>query len=435
MMESSQFSDVQNSFEGLEHIDTKGATCDTYRVKIYGKLHFLKRLKEDFTDDIRYKEALRKEFETGYRLEHPNLVRYISLNNDSILMEYVDGDTLTQRLANHPEYFKSRNNTQKFIRQLLDVLGYLHSHQVLHLDLKPDNILLTRINDDVKLIDLGFCYTDTFEDSQGHTDSFAAPEQLAGKKVDVRTDIYSFGKILELLPNLYKYNKVIARCTAQVPDARYRNIRDLQDAIFPRKSYLKYLLLAVLLLLFTLVFFIKTNNYHHSTKSIEQRVESSNPKPSPVRHVKEKIVEKSYNYSTDVSVKTDGMHATMPIERSENFCAIQGNLSEDEIALLSKPELHVATDEEFEVYKQKLISYYAEVNAFLDDTINMKLFPSHISYLTKYEDLIYEMRESMKNDKWFFPLYNSPMNPICSYTQEYKDAIERKAFINGNKLP
>ena len=69
-------------------------------------------------------------------------MRYISLDNDSILMEYVDGQSLSQRLATDPDYFRKRKNADKFVRQLLDAVSYLHSHQVLHLDLKPDNILL-----------------------------------------------------------------------------------------------------------------------------------------------------------------------------------------------------------------------------------------------------------------------------------------------------
>ena len=236
-MDSSQFSDNQPRFETIEQMDTQGATCDTFRVKLYGKLHFLKRLKSEYAGDIRYQEALRKEFETGYRLEHPNLVRYLSLDKDSILMEYVDGETLSQRLAKDPDYFKQRKNTEKLVRQLLSVLGYLHSHQVLHLDLKPDNILLTHINDDVKLIDLGFCYTDTFADTQGHTNAFAAPEQLAGEKVDARSDIYAFGKILELLPDHSIYNKVIARCTAEHPEDRYQSVEEIMHAINHQRRY------------------------------------------------------------------------------------------------------------------------------------------------------------------------------------------------------
>ena len=239
-MESSQFSDNQSRFDAIEQMESQGATCDTFRVKLYGKLHFLKRLKAEYAGDIRYQEALRKEFETGYRLEHPNLVRYLSLGKDGILMEYVDGETLSQRLTKNPDYFKQRKNSDKLIRQLLSALQYLHNHQVLHLDLKPDNILLTHINDDVKLIDLGFCYTDTFADTQGHTNAFAAPEQKAGRAVDVRTDIYAFGKILELLPDHSLYNRVIARCTAENPSDRYQSIDEILYDINHRRRYFRY---------------------------------------------------------------------------------------------------------------------------------------------------------------------------------------------------
>ena len=245
-MDASQFSANQPRFEAIEQMDTQGATCDTFRVKLYGKLHFLKRLKPEYAGDIRYQEALRKEFETGYRLEHPNLVRYLSLDKDGILMEYVDGETLSQRLTKNPDYFKQRKNTDKLVRQLLSVLGYLHSHQVLHLDLKPDNILLTHINDDVKLIDLGFCYTDTFADTQGHTNAFAAPEQLStprslnlskGPSLTTKTDIYAFGKILELLPDHSIYNKVIARCTAERPEDRYQSVEEILHTINHQRRY------------------------------------------------------------------------------------------------------------------------------------------------------------------------------------------------------
>lgn len=247
-METSRFSDRQSRFETVEQMETQGATCDTFRVKLYGKLHFLKRLKAEYAGDIRYQEALRKEFETGYRLEHPNLVRYISLDSDSILMEYVDGQSLSRCLATDPDYFCKRKNADKFVRQLLDVVSYLHSHQVLHLDLKPDNILLTRIDDDVKLIDLGCCYTDSFPDTTGHTNAFAAPEQLSGGVVGIPTDIFAIGKILECLPEHTIYNKVIAHCTAEDPSARYQSVEEiLHDVSHGRRYWRVVAILAALL--------------------------------------------------------------------------------------------------------------------------------------------------------------------------------------------
>ena len=278
MMESSLFSDSQPRFDMIEQLERPSSTCDTFRVKLYGKLHFLKRLKQDFSNDIRYQEAFRKEFETGYRLEHPNLVRYVSLSDDGVLMEYIDGDTLAERLANHPDYFNDRKNTDKFFRQLLSVVSYLHSHQVLHLDIKPDNILLTRLNNDVKIIDLGCCYTDTFTDTQGRTNSFAAPEQLAGEQTDVRTDIFAIGRILELLPNHQIYNKVIARCTAPDPSLRYQTVEDvLHDINSQRRYYLYVAIFVAIVLLLSMGATLLTHRQDSAPITQESSMGSNNP--------------------------------------------------------------------------------------------------------------------------------------------------------------
>ena len=312
-MESSQFSDSQSRFDAIEQMETQGTTCDTFRVKLYGKLHFLKRLKSEYAGDIRYQEALRKEFETGYRLEHPNLVRYISLDNDSILMEYVEGETLSQRLSSNPDYFKNRKNTDKFIRQLLNVIGYLHSHQVLHLDLKPDNILITRINDDVKLIDLGCSYTDSFPDTTGHTNAYAAPEQLSiiHSPLSIQTDIYAIGKILERLPDHSIYNKVIARCTAEDPADRYQSVEDILHDVSHRK---RYWLVVVVLALIIVVLAIGIAMNHEDRIPADVPTDSlsrdsdlqSNHGPAPVIHdTIQQISPESVNIPTQQSSKKD----------------------------------------------------------------------------------------------------------------------------------
>ena len=416
-MESSQFTDSQPHFESFEPLDTQGATCDTFRVKLYGKLHFLKRLKPEFANDVRYQEAFRKEFETGYRLEHPNLVRYITLNDDGILMEYIDGETLTQCLANRPDYFKEKNHTDKFLRQLLDVVGYLHSHQVLHLDLKPDNILLTRINSDVKLIDLGCCYTDTFTDTQGRTNRYAAPEQLAGEKPDVRTDIYAIGKILELLPTSYIYNKVEQRCTQHDPDSRYQSVADLQFALFPKKKFVLWPLLMILAVVLTVGYFFFTDKEQPSTEIREPQKENKNEEMRETVFVKETV---------------------QPVAQPTNSAPlgpVKSNISKDEEEFVNQPHLHIVTPEEFIRYKHLLDEYYSEVNAFLDDTTNYQKYPSHIAYQSHYRTILRRTMERIEADQWFHPLYESPMNPVSSYTREYKSKVDYRAFLNGNKLP
>ena len=247
-MDTSSFSDIQQSFPDAELLPVGGSTCDCYRVRLYGKLHFLKRLKPELRTDPRYVSALQKEFETGYRLDHPHLVRYVSKGDDYLLTEYVDGENFAQFAANHPEYFKSRKQTDRLLSQLLDVVGFLHQHQIVHLDLKPENILITRIGHEVKLTDLGYCYADAYTDTMGHTDKYAAPEQLNGSSiVDARTDIYAIGKILQTLPNFNIYNKVIARCTATDPSDRYQSIEELQSALKPSTHLI--ILMAILLVI------------------------------------------------------------------------------------------------------------------------------------------------------------------------------------------
>ena len=246
-MDTSEFSDVQQSFPDAELLPVGGSTCDCYRVKLYGKLHFMKRLKPELRTDPRYVAALQKEFETGFRLDHPHLVRYVSRGDDYLLTEYVDGVTLGTFVADNPDYFKSIQNTNRFLTQLLDVVGYLHQHQVIHLDLKPSNILITRIGQEVKLADLGFCYTDTYTDTMGRTDKYAAPEQLAGvSKVDVTTDIYAIGKMLETLSLPPIFNKVKDRCLKKLPAERFQSTDEIKANLPSERRRWPWLVLAIL---------------------------------------------------------------------------------------------------------------------------------------------------------------------------------------------
>lgn len=427
-MESSQFSDGQSPFESIEQIDAHGATCDSFRVKLYGKLHFLKRLKPAFTGNIRYQEALRKEFETGYRLEHPNLVRYISLTDDGILMEYVDGETLSLRIAAHPEYF-TKQNTDKFLHQLLDAVACLHSHQVLHLDLKPDNVLLTRINSDVKLIDLGCCYTDTFADTPGRTNAYAAPEQLSGGSVDERTDIYAIGKILERLPHHDINNKVIARCMASLPKERYQSVRELQDALFRRSRCWTWLYIAILLITFLTGFCLYTYRKPSSTGKKELPTDIRSEQPES-----ERMIEATRHASWKEEKQEKPASEVIPTN-SVTLGPAKTELSEEEKEFLNQPQLRIADSDEFARYKQKLDEYYGEANAFLNDSSNFQKYPSHNAYLSHYQVIIHKTLQRINSDDWFRPLYESSMNPVSSYTRKYKADMEHRAFVNSNKLP
>ena len=133
---------------------------------------------------------------------------------------------------------------------------------MLHLDLKPDNILITRIGHNVKLIDLGGCYTDCFTDTTAHTDAYAAPEQLAalsqqGTAVSESTDLYALGCILRQLPCGSRYQSLISRSTQPLPADRFQSAEEIFSSYFHRSPFRPWhwlMLIFVLLLLVILLF-------------------------------------------------------------------------------------------------------------------------------------------------------------------------------------
>lgn len=218
--------DSLNLFKTSEYGDIidKGIYC-LCKVKRFGKWFFLKGLQPEYAELTTYKEFLKKEFELEIQLEHPNIVRAISLEDNEkfglcFTMEYVDGWTLAEFLATNP----SRRTKKRICIEILSAMSYFHSMQIIHRDLKPQNILITRKGNNVKIIDFGLSDSDTyaiFKQAAG-SDGYAAPEQLdETKDVDLRCDIYAFGKLLNLIfPHRYYFIK--QKCTKTDKEQRYK---------------------------------------------------------------------------------------------------------------------------------------------------------------------------------------------------------------------
>lgn len=283
-MDSSSFdNDINNPFvfTDIEPIKSNGATSDTYKVLIYGKWHFLKRPKKIYADNPLYLAAFQKEFEIGYTLDHPNIVRYIIKGEDQnslyILTDFIDGFTLADFIKLNPNYFNVSKHLDKFITQLLSALKYLHERQILHLDLKPDNILITGVNNDVKLVDFGFSYTDCFSSlAIGKTELFAAPEQLNRQDIDQRTDIYGLGKILEYIfsesdSKISKtHKKLIDKCLPERKEDRFNDINEIQIYLKDKsKSKKKYVYFAIsLCTLVAVISFYQFSSQHDKSSDI-----------------------------------------------------------------------------------------------------------------------------------------------------------------------
>ena len=208
------------------------------KVRRQGKWFILKGLKDEYRDQQAYIELLKKEFELGTHLDHPNIVKILAKEMNPeigpcIVMEFVDGVTLDEFLAAKP----SVSIRRKVVEQLVDALVYIHGKQIIHRDLKPSNILVTRNGNNVKIIDFGLSDADDYAilKQPAGTERYMAPEQKDNDaKIDGRADIYAFGLLLkEIFP--HRYQHIAAVCSRPDRDRRYANAEAVRKA-FERRS-------------------------------------------------------------------------------------------------------------------------------------------------------------------------------------------------------
>ena len=143
-----------------------------------------------------------REAETAGRLQHQNIVTIFDAGEEHdlayIAMEFLKGKDLV-------DYSKADNllpvaTVVSIVARVSEALAYAHKQNVVHRDIKPANIMYEVASDTVKVTDFGIArITDSSKTKTGMvlgTPSFMSPEQLAGKKVDGRSDLYSLGVML-----------------------------------------------------------------------------------------------------------------------------------------------------------------------------------------------------------------------------------------------
>ena len=260
-IESKSYVLSNKSAEEVIPLGAKGATSYSYLVRIEGKEHFMKQLRPELKDDWRYRSAYQKEYEVGRSIASEYIVRYEAIDENAeglyILMEHVNGHTLDEKMASEPEYFSHGRNYEKLFIQLLRGLKALHEAHVAYLDLKPENVMLTQVNGDVKIIDLGFCFADAYSHTAGTTLHFAAPELQRGgsSEVDERTDIYAVGRLMQYVKEAAcvdvpkRLQRIIDRCIRPAKQDRYANVEEVIRAVMQKRRWTRRLGIAMVLFL------------------------------------------------------------------------------------------------------------------------------------------------------------------------------------------
>jgi Tol biopolymer transport system component/predicted Ser/Thr protein kinase len=173
----------------------------------------IKVLPEHLSSNPQLRERFDREAKAISSLSHPHICPLYDVGHqdgvDFLVMEYLEGETLAHRLKKGP---LSPDQVLRYAIQITDALDTAHRHGVIHRDLKPGNIMLTKAG--AKLLDFGLAKVRSAEAAAGMTAlptqttpltgegtilgtlQYMAPEQLEGTEADARTDIFALGAVI-----------------------------------------------------------------------------------------------------------------------------------------------------------------------------------------------------------------------------------------------
>jgi eukaryotic-like serine/threonine-protein kinase len=194
------------------------------------------------TSHAQFSDRFEREAHSIAALNHPHICALYDVGPNFLVMELLEGDTLAERLKKGN---LSIAETVKYGRQIAGALAEAHGKGVIHRDLKPGNVVLTR--NGAKVLDFGLAKsvsdeTLTAANAVMGTPAYMAPEQREGRDCDARTDIFTLGLLLYematgtrtasgVMPKLEhlpeRLAHVIERCLAIEPDKRWQSATDV----------------------------------------------------------------------------------------------------------------------------------------------------------------------------------------------------------------
>ena len=222
------------------------STSRLYRVSREGK-HFMFKTARDNSEILT--SLIRREYEMSMTLNHPYIAYVFTYEGipgigEGIVMEYVDGCSLADFLSGNPDMGLRR----RVLLQLFEAVAYIHRKGIIHNDLKPENIMVTRSDNNVKIIDFGLSDDDAHYllKTLGCTLEYASPELLRRETLDVRSDIYSLGLLMkDILGNRNAF--ISSKASRQSPDRRYGNVDALIRA-YSRRHLPALVILSIFIL-------------------------------------------------------------------------------------------------------------------------------------------------------------------------------------------
>jgi serine/threonine protein kinase len=189
----------------IEKVIGEGGMGTVYlasHTKIPNRVSAIKVLKSNFLQNENLKNRFRREMEIMAGMTHENIVKLEQFDEDDLGMylfiEYFKGVEIVYLLKNKICVFKEEKAVPLMI-QILKAFSFAHKKGIVHRDIKPGNILINQEADQVKVLDFGIAKMkddismQTKSGAQIGTVFYMSPEQVHGKELDARSDIYALG--------------------------------------------------------------------------------------------------------------------------------------------------------------------------------------------------------------------------------------------------
>lgn len=261
---------LSDRYEILEKIGDGGmATVYKARCRVLDRYVAIKILRPEYASDEEFIKKFNRESKAAASLSSQNIVGIYDVGTDKIdeesiyyiVMEYIDGTTLKDIIDSKGKL--SEDDAIDYSIQILRALKDAHDHNVVHRDIKPHNIMITK-QGTVKVTDFGIARASTSTTVTTTSDvlgsvHYISPEQARGGYTDNKTDIYSFGIVLyemltgkkpydgdnpisvamkqiqddiippsEYIPNMNKnLEQIILKCTRKKQSERYQSVDDI----------------------------------------------------------------------------------------------------------------------------------------------------------------------------------------------------------------
>ncbi len=263
---------LNNRYELVKQIGS-GGMADVFRGKDYKLRRYvaIKILKREFAEDESFVKKFQIEAQAAAGIMHPNIVNVYDVGEDSglnyMVMELVNGITLKEYIEKKERI--SDSEAISIVIQMAMGLGEAHRKQLVHRDVKPQNVMISN-DGKVKVTDFGIAKpttSNTISTNVMGSVHYTSPEQARGSACDVQSDIYSTGITLyemvtgtvpfdgettvaiavkhlqedilppsEYVPDMYEsLEQIILKCTQKNPSRRYANmdelIKDLKQSL------------------------------------------------------------------------------------------------------------------------------------------------------------------------------------------------------------